>query len=460
MLILIRAVWEGFRGSLFFVPLLFLLASIGLAVGTLSVDVFLRDRGIDPPLLLTSTVESARTLLATIAGATITVAGIAFSAALIMIQLASSQFSPRALREFFRDGFTKRTLGVVVGTFAYCLIVLRTVRGPVEGGQAIIPTVSVFVGLTLGLIAVLAIVGFINHSAHSMDAAEVIRRITDETRRHIAKLLPTPEARLDQPPSNGGPDPPSGVPTLVVRAAVDGWVQQIDPDHLLRAAGNGGGIRLETRPGDFLWEGAPLCTVWPRPAEEEHAVREAREAIRLGRTRTMQQDLGFGIRQLVDIALRALSPSTNDPSTAQEAIVHLGAILRDLLLRPSPPVHRVDERGRRLYRPREHGHDEFVRLAFDQIRRAGASQPAVMLTVIRVLGNLLAAVEDAERGERAPALRHEARLLLREVEAAGLLETDVEEIRMRATTDGLIGPRPAGPTPDLPLAPKGRSGED
>ncbi len=376
--------------------------------------------------------------MGTIAGATITVAGIAFSVSLLMIQSASSQFSPRVLHGFFRDRFTKRVLGLVVGTFAYCLLVLRAVRGPLdESGQAIIPHISVFVALILGLLSILAIVAFINHSAHSMEVGEIMRRVASRTQEQIARICPAlGEGAPEADPSI--PEPPGADDALVVRARIDGWVQQIDVRGLLEAADEGGTVRLETLAGDFRTERAVLCRIWPRPEDEERAVKEAREAVRLGRWRTMQDDLGFGIRQLADIALRALSPGVNDPTTAQDAIVHLGSILREMLLRDLPPVHHEDDDGRRLFRASEMTHADYVALAYGQIRRAASRLPAVATVMLQVLGQLGRRVKEAGRPERAEALRAQARLLLDGLAAEHLVEEDLAEVRERARAEGLI----------------------
>ena len=151
---------------------------IGLAV----------DRRLDQdrelPLGLTSTVDSARAVLSTIAGATITFAGIAFSVSLLIIQLASSQYSPRVVHTLFRDPFNRRVMGLVVGTFTYCVIVLRSVRSPFEqGGEPVIPNLSVAVAVVLGIATILAIVAFINHSAHSMDVSEILERCPARSHR-------------------------------------------------------------------------------------------------------------------------------------------------------------------------------------------------------------------------------------------------------------------------------------
>ena len=437
MLVRIRAIWEGFRSNLFAIPLIYLLIAAVVAQLMLEVDQRITQDRLDLPLIFRSTVDSARALLSTVATATITVAGIAFSISLLLFQLASNQFSPRVLHGFFRDSFTKHVLGLVVGTFTFCLLVLRAVRGAVEtDGTPIIPNLSVALGLLLGIGSILAIVAFINHTAHSMHATEIIARITGETRHQIRRLTEDPEESDGRDPDpEDAPEAPDDA--FVVTARSDGWVQQVDDRALLDAADDGGTVRLETFIGDFVPQGAPLCAVWPEPADPERAAKEAREAIRLGRSRTLQQDLGFGIRQLADIALRALSTGINDPTTANEAVSHLGGVAWDLLVRDLPRSRVGDDRGRRVFRPHELSHGRFVELAFGQIRVAGASQPAVVRHLLDVMGPLARMVEEAGYPGRAETVRVQARLAIAGAAAAGILDADMRELRERARHHGI-----------------------
>ena len=177
---------ERIRTSLFFVPMLAVIAAIALGAGGLAMDRRLGSRDVDLPFGLASTVESARALLSTIAGATITFAGIAFSVSLLIIQRASSQYSPRVVHTLFRDPFNKRVMALVIGTFTYCLVVLRSVRSALDdGGDPVIPNVSVAVAVVLGIATVLAIVAFINHSAHAMDVSKILERIRGEAIEQI-----------------------------------------------------------------------------------------------------------------------------------------------------------------------------------------------------------------------------------------------------------------------------------
>ena len=338
---------ERVRGSLFVVPMLFVVG--GVVAGLLGIEA---DRRLEVdvgslPLGFTSTVQSARAVLSTVAGATITVAGIAFSVSLLTIQLASSQYSPRVVSGLFRDPFNKRVIGMVVGTFAYCLVVLRSVRSAVEQqGHAVVPNLSVGVGVLLGIASILAVIAFINHNAHAMDISEILDGVTNDAiaavERDWTVDLPDVTSRLA-----AGPAPPGAGCCITLER--NGWVQLLDHQQLLELAPEGGAVRLETGVGRYAIVGAPLCTIWPAPEQSEFddVERRARRAVHVGVTRTLQQDVSYGIRQLVDVALKALSPGINDPTTAQDAIFHLAAVLRTMLDAP-PPRAEIEAEGRRL----------------------------------------------------------------------------------------------------------------
>jgi len=434
-----RARLEAFRLNLAFVPMLFVVGAVGLGFATVWLDIELREQSVRFPVLLSSTVDSARAVLATIAGATITFAAIVFSVSLLMLQQTTTQFSSRVLAWFYRDAFTKRVMGTAAGTFAYCLVVLRSVRQPLEsGGTAVIPRVSVLVAETLGILSVLMILAFINHVAHSMEAGEVIRRITEEARAQMVRLCPHAAGTAPPVPVEGSL--PSGDPLDVV-AHDDGWVQHVDADRLIATAPPDGVVVLEAGVGTFVAKGQRVCTI--RPAPEEHrseTADEVRRAVHLGRTRTPAQDMALGFRQLVDIALRALSPGVNDPTTAVEAISHIGSLLRELLGRDLPPRILAGDDGRRLFRPHDHDHGDYVGLAFGQIRRASASEPVVGRAILDSIETLVADLEAADLTERARLLRTQAQLVVDGLRAGDLRDEDLHAVEAVATRLELEGP--------------------
>ena len=435
MLVRLRSLSERLRGSLFLVPMTYVVGGLLLGLLAVQVDRNLVDTNADLPFGLTSTVDSARAILETVGGATITFAGIAFSISLLVIQLASSQYSPRVVHGLLRDPFTKQVMGIVVGTFTYCLVVLRSVRGPLEeGGDPVIPNISVALAVLLGVVAIMAIIAFIDHSAHSMDVSRILSRATADATSAARRLWPEePDAGSDP---DRLPDPPAGA--LVVTHADDGWVKYIDIPAVARVAPPGGTVRLETEVGRYAIEGTPLCTVWPRPDDVDDATERARDAVVSGRSRTVEQDVAYGVRQLADVALRALSPGINDPTTAQDAVFHLGSVLHELLIRHPPRSVSPQDDDRTLERPERQGHLDVISLAFDEVRLAATGLPTVCIYLLEVLRLLLDSLPDGASSPAGDAIRRQAALIRASVDHADLGAHDAD--RVRDAHDRRFGP--------------------
>lgn len=422
--LLLSSLVERLRASLFFLPTSAVFLAVVIGAITLFVDSRF-EAGTELPLGFTSTVESARALLGTIAGATISFAGVAFSVSLLVIQLASSQYSPRVIHTMFRDPFNRRVMALVVGTFTYCVIILRSVRSPLdEDGQAIIPNLSVAVAVVLGIVAVLAVIAFIDHNAHAMDVSEILERVGDEARAQIAVQWAVPE-------SSDIPMTPRRRLASVASVRFDrsGWVQQVDVDAIERHAPDGIDVIVHTFAGRYAIEGAVLCTLSGEPDDLDETSQGIRRAIAIGPTRTMQEDVSYGLRQLVDVGLRALSSGVNDPTTAQDAIFHLTAVVADLLRRNPPPPVRERPSGGSLVLARQPDHVELVQLAYDEIRQAAASQPTVCIYLLESLSLLGEAAGTRSPVPAADAIAAQARLVVEGCEAAGLLPDDVARVR-------------------------------
>lgn len=412
---------DRIRSSLFFVPMVYVIGAVLAGQAMLVVD----DSVEGIPERLTATVDSARNVLSVTAGATLSFAGIAFSVSLLLISLASSQFSPRVVHGLFRDPFNKRVMGIVIGTFTYCLVVMRAVRGPLEeGGTSVVPSVSVLVAVVFGVVSILAIVAFISHSAHSMDVSEILHRVTSEAIGQIQRI-----PFDDHPSVPVDPQVPVGDGFDVMFQA-DGWVQQIDYGELLSALEPEATMRIATVAGRYAISDTPLGTIWPHPTEEESICRAVRNAVVIGETRTMDQDSMYGLRQLADVALKALSPGINDPTTAQDAMFHLAALLRRILERPIPPSAIADDKGRRLLLEEELTHESIISLAFDEVRVASSGQPTFQIYLLEILRMLIVALDGADHAPARAAMRQQANLVVAVSDLADLTESDHERVRM------------------------------
>lgn len=421
----ISSLLERLRSSLFFVPMVAVIVATVLGVAALSVDRRVDTTLADLPLGFTSTVESARTLLGVIAGATISFAGIAFSVSLLVIQLASSQYSPRVVHTLFRDPFNKRVMALVVGTFTYCVVVLRSVRSALDpGDDPVIPNISVAIAVVLGIATILAIVAFINHSAHAMDVSEILERIRRETTEQIrAEWTPTkPRADTDREIP-----PPSAEPTTVIRADRSGWIQQIDRAAILDCLPGGTTARVETDAGRYAIEDTRLIVISPA-IDATDLTSALRDAFVIGQTRTMQQDVTYGLRQLVDVAVKALSPGINDPTTAQDAIFHTAAVLSELLRHDPPPAVTIDD-SRRLVMAQQPSHRELVQLAYDEPRRAAATHPTVCLYLLATLDSLIETLSAAGLERRTTELDRQARLVAEGCGRSTPLGDDIESVK-------------------------------
>ncbi|WP_211254650.1 DUF2254 domain-containing protein [Knoellia aerolata] len=374
------------------IPLLFAIAAVLLALGVTAIDDRL-DTSLRLPFLFAGGPEGARSLLAAIITSMISFTGLVFSITIVVLQLTSSQFSPRVLRSFLEDRFNQVALGVFVATFVYGLVVLRGVRGTAQV-DPFVPQIGVTVSFALVLASVLVFLAYIHHIAQSIRAAAILASIADDTRALLDDRFPAG----DQPAPVLPARPLPGGPTRTIAARSPGVVQWVDDSAVASAAaGHGVSIELLRAVGEFVATGAPLALVHGHASFDDDPVHAA---VHLGRERSMDEDVGFGLRQLVDIAERALSPGVNDPTTAVQALDHLHDIVRRLATRALPPRQRTADDGHLLVSVPQPGFDEFLALAFEEIAHWGEDSPRVRRRVHIALRD----IEAAARPEHRPVV--------------------------------------------------------
>lgn len=423
---MISSIYERVRDSLFALPAA-LIAGLGaLAWFARRVDEFLP---FDATWLLPTTVDSTRAILTTVATATITVAGIVFSMTAVVVQLATSQLSPRVTQGLLRDRYQQVTIGVSVGTFVYALLILSDVHGTEE-----IPfsshDFSVTLAVALGVTSLLFIVYFIDRTMRTMRIDTVIRRLADAT-----------EAAIDALPQREPAGESVGsMPTTEAGTAVEvertGWVARIDLDALLAALPGETVVRIDLRVGDFITRREIAARTWPEV--DESVANAISSAITVARTRSIATDPAYGIRQLVDIALRALSPSLNDPTTGSDVVHHLSGPIQALLLRDLPERVVIGDDGRRVYMPRALSLSDYVHSAFREIRLNATDQPPVLHALVETLASLMTVVDAAGRDGRVAALQEEVESTLSTVRRSGLPEGDQEYVMAFARRLGLV----------------------
>ncbi len=442
----LREVLDRFRGSLLGLPSLWVAGGVLLAVVATEID----HRNDDVGLLgVGSTVQSSRALLSAIATGTIAAASVVFSLTLVAVQLSSSAYSSRVLRTFLRDRVQQNVIGLVTASFAYSLLVLLQIRGPLdESGEPFVPRLSVFLALVLAIASLLGLIASINHTAQSLRVSNVTRKIVREVRDVIDERFPfesrntvaiqAPREVPDRPraPTDALVLEPDGV-GAVVTSGRSGWVQQISVPALRAALEPGSTVRLDVAAGSYVQEDAPLLTVWPPPADSTAAARQQQQlrgAVAVGNERTLQQDVGFGLLMLEDIALRALSPGINDANTAIAVMPQLGELVLDILSRPLTPAQ-VSYEGCEIRRPSEPTYADYVGTAFDQIRRAAVDHVDVTATLIRTMHSV--GDELLRRRRSSPpaldALRSQLDSIDEAISGIDLVTTD------RTTLTGLLG---------------------
>ena len=435
------------RTNLWFVPGLEVLAAIALFAVTTTLDraAYHGDFTV-PSWVISGTADAARQILTAIAAAVITVVGVVFSIILVTLTLASTQFGPRMLRNFIRDRGTQLTLGTFVATFVYAVLVLVSI-GPGPHG-AFVPHIGVTVTLALLVAALGVLIYFIHHTAISIQLPQVIASIAGDLSEAIreqgsSRRAAVPEAGQSAAELTALMDSGGGV----LRAPVSGYLQVIRHELLVSfAAEERAVIALNHRPGHFLVQGHPYAVVWPPEAAGRVSEALGRAHV-TGPYRTLTQDISFGVDQLVEIAIRALSPAVNDTFTALTCIDWLGDSLCKITARWCPGrVHRDGQGFIRLLTA-DPTYERLVQRAHEKIRQASTGMPAVM---IRQLDALIKIMAETSGSAQRRVLLEQADMIQRAAERSVPEAADRDDVRRRyeevlAAADQMSAVSPARP---------------
>jgi uncharacterized membrane protein len=393
---------EQLRTNLWLVPVVQTLGIVVLFGITYTVDRMAYDGWIQfPSWVLNGSADSARVVLATVAAAIITVVGIVFSITIVALTLASTQFGPRMLRNFVRDPGTQVSLGTFVASFCYAMVALVSVGGGPHGD--FVPHLSITVTFVLTLADVAVLIFFLNHIASMIQLPVVIARIAATLDNEIAALDvggdigaargPTHEelcARLEE----------SGAP---IRTPRSGYLQVVRHDSLLKTATKADAvIQLPYRPGHFVVAGQVIAWVWPPEAAESVEVRLALGHI-TGAYRTLPQDISFGFDQLVEIALRALSPAVNDTFTGMTCVDWIADGLCRISTSWRPQRIRRDAEGNIRVIAYQPDFERLVERTFDTIRQAAVGMPAIMIRQLEAIAKIIEQTPD--RRNQTPLIR-------------------------------------------------------
>jgi uncharacterized membrane protein len=384
---------EAFRSSLVVVPGLVTLALLALSVVTVRADDWLGPDNIVSELFR-GNVASARSALSAIATATITLTALVFSVTMLVLQMASAQYSPRVLRTFLRDLNSQVTLGVFVGTFVYALSVLRSLDTAADEAAS---GIAMSVAVLLAIASVAAFVQYINHIAHRIRIASIIGLVAQETTAAIDRCYESGSAVDAREPlsmTDGARE---------VLAPRSGVVTGVDVERLVaRAAQHDARVRLSARVGEFRPRRSAVAGVDGGDTMDDRVVLDA---IHFAGERTLVQDPSFGFRQLVDIAVRALSASLNDPTTAVQVIDHLHDLLRELSYRELGSRQWRDGDGTVRLEIPDLDWDDYVSLAVDELVHYGRSHPPVVDRLHTMLRDLQTITTDGRRRTVVAKLR-------------------------------------------------------
>jgi uncharacterized membrane protein len=330
-----------------------------------------------------------RAVLSVTASSMITVAGVVFSLTMVVLSLTSQQYGSLVLENFMRDRKNQFVLGAFTSTFLYCLLVLRTVQD--AGDTTFIPRIASLIGVALAILSVGVLIYFIHHVSSSVQATTVIWRASQDLLATIETLYPEMLGIGDFAAEDvASPKPDDFVENVApIPAGISGYIQLIDSNQLMQVATEHDLLlSLFNRPGDFILEGGILGELYPKERATDEIIEAINAAIQLGNERTYKQDMRLAFNQMVEIALRALSPGINAPYTAISCIDFLGQGLLNLARRRLPSSHRHDSDQNLRIIVENHGFAEMLKISFDEIRHYSKENAGIACHILTILAKI------------------------------------------------------------------------
>ena len=416
-----KALLISLRTSLWLVPMLMVGGAALLAYTCIDIDGHSINKFDDTyPQPFAGGADSLRIMLSAIATSMITVSGITFSLTISALANVSGQLTARVIRSFMSNIVTKLVLGFFVGLFVYCIIVVRTIRIKDDPGGAFVPALSVFLGMALAIVGIGVMVYFIHFVAMSIQASTVVKTVTEECVATIDKLYPDPLPANDREITTDLPRPGSGRAEQTVPAQTYGYVQLIDEEKLRRfASDNQVSLRVDAITGDYVTFGSRLVSlVGPPQTVDADTIKRINGLFVVRPSRTIDEEIAYGIRQLVDIALKALAPASDDTTTAVLVLDNLTTVLVRLVQRQLQSPLATD-----YFMPKHPSFADLMAGALDQIREAaGNDKNTVVLT--RMLRLLMVVGRQTQHPARQAVLIHHAQLVAEQADT--VLHTDYQ----------------------------------
>lgn len=426
--------WYKIRASYWFLPSLMLIVVCCMSFVLIYVDVLFYRKGWIDSLnkVYPSKPEGARALLSAVAGSMITVAGVVFSVTMVALALASSQFGPRLLVNFMRDRGNQIVLGTFISTFVYCLLVLGTIRS--GESTLFVPQLAVTFALIMTIASIVVLIYFIHHASTSIQASHVIATVNDDLQESLDRLFPEQidhedldkwtrlRIQSDIPLNFEKED-------IEITAPRSGYLQAIDVTGLINTATDSGLIiKLELRPGDYVIELSKLASVWPREKITQGLKNKIVDMFITGKDRTYEQDPEFAFDQLVEIAVRALSPGINDPITAIMCVDRIASALSQLAQRKFPSPYLYNKNNKLCVISKPITFSDITDTALNQIRQYGRSSAPVTIHLLEVIGKLAPYVKRDE--DRETLIRH-ADMIMRGSEHGLAEQLDRKDVKER-----------------------------
>lgn len=422
--------WNQIMATFWFIPVLIICLSIALSISLVSLDktVSIAQEGW-VRFFLVNSADSARTILATISGAMIGVAGTVFSVTLVALTLASSQFGPRLIKNFMYVRLNQVVLGSYISTYLYCLLVMNAIKG--NDDYSFIPSISILVAIVATIANIILLIVFIHKIAVSIQADRVISDISELISKQVTSLFP--EKMGEELEGDGDFDPELVISAYQKRISIlspeNGYVQYIDAEALLeRVAERHSVLKLHHRAGSFLVRGAEIGILYTHKDWDTEALEHITDQFVFGKIKTSEQDLEFSIHQMVEIAARALSPGVNDPYTAISCIDNLTSTMCYLAKAEFPSSYRFDTDGHLRVIADVLDFEGVLDAAFNQIRQFSKGSTAVMIRLVEALGVILTFTE--KEPHKKAVIKH-LEMVLRLGKATIVEKNDLDDLTSR-----------------------------
>jgi uncharacterized membrane protein len=420
---------DRLKVSFWFAPLVMSLGAILLAWAMYWVDVHIPNELLqNNRLVLSGSVVELRGFLFTMATTVLATAGVVFTLLTLPLSTVAAQYGSRLLRVFLGDRTTQLVLGMFVGTFVYCIaaaISLPPVKVQPEG-----PQVTATIGLLLMLATFTSLILLIQHISTMLQAPNIAAAAGAELLDVVRAEIPDEVRSGDDQRQSGQEAPDTLVETegYLVRVRDTGYIQYIDPEYVLHLARERNlVIRLLPKPGHFVWRGAVVALAWPASLVDERLEGQIRHAFQIGNRRTPTQDVEYAVNQLVEMAVRAMSPAINDPFTAMTCLDYVGNGLALFIRQGEKSPHYFDRDGRLCLVLEPVTFDELLSAAFNMLRHASCDNASVLLHMLKVINAISQEAKSPEA--RQKLLRHVC-LIQAESQAGALIEQDRQSIHL------------------------------